>query len=273
MRGVSRDALKRGLEAFERTVGVLPDAAAPSEVSEGLYAVADLLDREPSLRRALTDPASTAAARRGLVDSLFDGQLAALPLEVFRDLVADRWNTAADLRQAVEVLAASAAMRAAECAGVLDEVEDELFRFARLLARENELRAALTDPALPASRKTALLRDLLGSRAQPITVRLVEIAVTRPRGGSIEHALDALSKLAAQRRERYIARVRVARAMDPAQTERLAASLARTYGRQVQLQIDVDPSVLGGLEVKVGDEVLNGTVARSLETVRRRLGA
>ncbi len=271
MRGASRDALKEALARYEEGIGALPDGAGSGEVSEGLYAVAALLDREPSLRRAFTDPASSSEARQGLADSLLGPQLPPLPLGVVRDLVAARWSRPNDLREAVEALAANAALRAAEGDGSLDDVEDELFRFARLLEREPALRGALTDPALPADRKSAVLRDLLGDKARPTTLRLVEIAVTRPRGGSLEHALEELSRLAAQRRARYVARVRVAIALDPAQETRLAASLARIYGREVQLQVDVDPSVVGGVEVRVGDEVLDGTVRSSLETVRRRL--
>lgn len=269
MRGASRDALKRVLASFEQLIGALPDGAGSSDVSEGLYAVAALLDREPSLRRALTDPASSPAGRQALVDQLLGQQLAPLPMTVFSELVAERWNTSADLRTAVELLAATAALNAAEGSGALDDVEDELFRFARLLDREPALRAALTDPGLPADRKSALLRDLLVS-AQPVTLRLIEIAVTRPQAGSLETHLEELSRLAAQRRERYIAQVRVARPLDEGQEQRLAASLGRIYGRQIQLQIDVDPDVVGGVEVRVGDEVIDGSIEQRLQDVRRQ---
>jgi F-type H+-transporting ATPase subunit delta len=154
---------------------------------------------------------------------------------------------------------------------VLGEVEDELFRFARLLEREPALRAALTDPGLPDDRKTGLLQSLLGSKAQPATIRLVEVAVTRPRGRSVETVLDELGRLAAARRQRLVAQVRAAAPLTDAQTERLQVVLARIYGRQVQLQVDVDPDVLGGVQVRVGDEVLDGTVVRRLDEVRRRL--
>ena len=188
-----------------------------------------------------------------------------------QDLVASPWHSPADLREAVETLAAEAALVSAEGDGALDDVEDELFRFARLLDREPELRAALTDPGLPEDRKTGLVRALLGERARPATVRLVEVAVTRPRGRSLERVLEELSRLAAARRQRLVAEVRVASPLDDAQTARLAGSLARLYGRPVQLQVDVDPAVLGGVQVRVGDEVLDGTVARRLAEVRRRL--
>jgi len=274
VQGASRDALKRALASFDASTGAPPagagsDDGAAREISEGLYAVAALLDREPALRRALTDPASTPDSRRGLVDALLGAQLAPLPLGVLRDLVADRWSSSTDLRAAVEQLAAVAAMSAAEGQGVLDEVEDELFRFTRLIEREPALRAALTDPGLPADHKVSLLRELIGGTAQPATVRLVEIAVTRPHAGSLEKSLEALSRLAAQRRHRYVAQVRVARPLDAAQEQRLGASLARIYGREVALQVDVDPTVLGGIEVRVGDEVIDGTVESRLKGVRR----
>ena len=266
MQGASRSALAHAVEAFEAS-----PAATSGEVSEGLYAVAALLDREPSLRRAFTDPASSPDSRRGLAQALLGRQLAAAPLAVLSDLVAQRWSSPADLRAAVEVLAADAALRAAEHDGVLDDVEDELFRFARLLEREPALRAALTDPGLPDDRKSALLRDLLGERARTQTLRLVEIAVTRSRGRSVETALDELADLAAQRRSRFVAQVRVARPLEPQQEARLAAGLERLYGRRVQLQVDVDPAVLGGISVRIGDEVLDGTVQRNLEAGRRSL--
>jgi F-type H+-transporting ATPase subunit delta len=271
VQGASRDALKNALARFEEQIGSLPDGAGSGEVSEGLYSVAALLDREPSLRRAFTDPASTPRSRQLLVDTLLGSQLAPLPLSVLRDLVADRWNAPQDMRDAVERLAATSALREAEGEGKLDEVEDELFRFERLLERESALRAALTDPGLPADRKSALLRQLIGGQAQETTVRLLEVAVTRPRAQSLESAIEELLDLAAARRQRYVAQVRVASPLAADQESRLQASLTRIYGREVQLQVDVDPTVLGGLEVRVGDEVIDGTVSRRLNDVRRSL--
>ncbi len=273
MRGLSRNAMAQALASYEQNIAGLPDGAGSGEVSAGLYSVADLLDREPSLRRAFTDPASSPESRRGLAQALLGAQVAELPMRVFLELVSQRWSSPTDLREAVETVAATAALRAAEGDGTLDDVEDELFRFARLLEREPALRGALTDPGLPAERKSALLDQLLRGRAQLVTARLIEISVLHPRGRSLEASLDWLSQLAAQRRQRYVASVRVARPLDADQEARLGASLARLYGREVQLQIDVDPSVLGGVEVRVGDEVLDGTVARRLETVRRRLAS
>jgi len=269
MHGRSRDALAGALDELDTRLAEDSDGARSNEISEGLYAVGALLDREPALRRAFTDPASSPDSRRDLAVRLLSDQLPAQPLEVLQGLVARPWDAAADLREAVEQLAANAAMRAAEAGGSLDEVEDELFRFGRLLEREPALRAALTDPGLPDERKTDLLGDLL-SGASPITLRLVELAVTRPRAGSLESRLDDLSELAAKRRERYVAKIRVARELDDDLAERLSRALARLYGRQVELQVEIDPDVLGGVEVRVGDEIVNGTIAAQLSQAARR---
>lgn len=268
MDATSSASLDAGLAFFDERVEAGADAA---QISEGLFAVAELLDREPSLRRAFTDPASAPDGRRGLAQSLLGGQLDAASLEVLSELVARRWHSGVDLRTGIEQVATSAAMRAAEDAGVLDEVEDELFRFGRLLESEHALRRALTDPGLPQDRKLGLLDQLLQGKAQPTTLRLLELAVTRRRTGSLEHRIDELSRLAASRRQRYVAQVRVAAPLVAEHETRLASALARIYGRQVDLQVDVDPSVLGGVEVRVGDEVVNGTIVRRLDGARRRL--
>ena len=202
--------------------------------------------------------------------SLFGSQLdRGTRSRCWTDLAGFAWDGPGDLVEAAETLAQSAAMSVAERAGALDDVEDELFRFTRLLDREPSLRAALTDHALPDDRKTALVASLL-ERARPETVRLVQEAVLRT-GGSLESRLAALSDLAAARRHREVAHVRVARPLPQEQADRLAAVLQRIYGHPVALQVAVDPDVLGGVEVRVGDEVLDGTVSRRLASARLRL--
>jgi len=271
MDGQSRESFKGALARFEERVGSQSGAPGAEELSSGLFAVADLLDRESSLRRALVDPAAPAASRQDLVSRLLQGQVTDLTLDTVRELVGSSWSGAADLRAAVELLASHAALAAVEGQGALDEVEDELFRFARLLEREPQLRGALTDQGLPIERKLGLVQTLLGERAHAATVRLVSDAVSRRRSVSLERALEDLSRLAAERRQRLVAQVRVARELDDAQSGRLSAALKALYGRDVALQVEVDPKVLGGAEVRVGDEVLDGTVAARLGAARRRL--
>ena len=264
----SRGALRTVRKSLTDLAAELPEAAGISGVSEGLFGVVTLLDRSGQLRRALGDPITPRRVKEALLDDLLGGQLDPLPMRVLKDAVAQRWSSARDLVDAIEVLAVQAAFLVAEADGSLDEVEDELFRFSRIIARDPELRAVLTDRGLPNDRKTALLTGLLGDRARPETLRLVSSLVSAPRGRTLEDGLAEYSRLAAEIRERSVARVTTAVRLTDAQEERLAAALARTLGRQVQLQVDVDPAVLGGVLVRVGDEVIDGTTRHHLRAAR-----
>jgi F-type H+-transporting ATPase subunit delta len=264
----SRGALRAARTSLTDLAAELPEAAGIANVSEGLFSVVQLLDRSGQLRRALGDPTTPADAKESLLDALLIDQLDALPMRVLKSVVAQRWSSPRDLVDAVEVLAVQAAFLVAEADGTLDDVEDELFRFSRIVAQDPDLRAVLTDRGLDADRKTALLTGLLGDRARPETLRLISYVVLAPRGRTLEDGLAEYARLAAEIRERSVARVTSAIRLTDAQEERLAAALARTLGRQVQLQVDVDPAVLGGLVVRVGDEVIDGTIRHHLRAAR-----
>jgi F-type H+-transporting ATPase subunit delta len=264
----SRGALRTARKSLTDLAAELPEAAGLSSVSEGLFSVVQLLDHSGQLRRALGDPTTAAEAKESLLDALLIDQLDALPMRVLKSVVAQRWSSPRDLVDAIEVLAVQAAFLVAEADGTLDDVEDELFRFSRIVAQDPELRAVLTDRGLDGERKTALLGGLLGDRARPETLRLISNVVLAPRGRTLEDGLAEYARLAAEIRERSVARVTSAIRLTEAQEERLSAALARTLGRQVQLQVDVDPAVLGGLAVRVGDEVIDGTIRHHLRAAR-----
>ncbi|MER7989805.1 F0F1 ATP synthase subunit delta [Streptomyces noursei] len=269
MNGASREALSSAREQFNAlTDNASVDAA---KLAEELAAVTALLDREVSLRRVLTDPAQSGEARAELARRLLGGQVGEDTLDLFTGMVRDRWSRSRDLSDAVEELAHSADLVAAQRADRLDDVEDELFRFGRIIASNGELRRALTDQKATASAKTELLHSLLGGRANPVTERLVIRLVAQPRGRSLEAGLDALSKLAAARRDRMVAVVTSAVPLSDGQRQRLGAALAQLYGRQIHLNVDVDPEVLGGVQVRIGDEVINGTIVERLDEVSRRM--
>lgn len=267
MQGASRESV-RALE--ERLEASAPDPALPGE----LLAVAALLDREAALRTSLTDPSAPAAAREGTVHSLLTGRVSAATVELIAAAAAFRWSRSRDLPDALEMLGASAAFAAAERAGTIDTVEDELFRFGRTVTAEPQLRAVLDDPQLARDRKLALVRDLLGSgRVQPLTLALVEHVVASPRGRRLTEALDDFGTLAARRRQELVAEVRVAAVLSSEQERRLGTVLHDVYGRRMRLQIAVDPTVLGGAVVRVGDEVYDGSVSSKLTQARRRFAA
>ncbi|MFF3765094.1 F0F1 ATP synthase subunit delta [Streptomyces sp. NPDC001922] len=269
MNGASREALASARERLDAlTDNTSVDAA---KLAEELAAVTRLLDREVSLRRVLTDPSQPGEAKAELAARLLGSQVGGETVDLVSGMVRSRWSRSRELVDALEELAGIADLVAAQRSDALDDVEDELFRFGRIVASAPDLRAALTDRVATVSAKAELVRTLLGGRANPVTERLVVRLVTHPRGRSLEGGLDALSKLAAERRDRMVAVVTSAVPLGDGQKQRLGAALSKLYGRPMHLNLDVDPEVLGGIQVRVGDEVINGTIADRLEEATRRM--
>ncbi|MER6529439.1 F0F1 ATP synthase subunit delta [Streptomyces sp. NPDC001508] len=269
MNGASREALTAARERLD----ALTDATSvdAARLADELAAVTALLDREVSLRRVLTDPAQPGEAKAELVRRLVGGQISGPATDLVSGMVRSRWSQPRDLVDALEVLADVADLTAAQRVGRLDSVEDELFRFGRIISSSTELRAALTNRGAGATAKTELLHRLLGGRADATTERLVTRLVTAPRGRSLEAGIESLSKLAAERRDRTVAVVTSAVPLSDTQKRRLGAALAKLYGRTMHLNLDVDPAVVGGIRVQVGDEVINGSIADRLEDAARRM--
>lgn len=269
MNGASREALAAARERLDAlTDNTSVDAGS---LAAELASVTALLNREVSLRRVLTDPAQAGEAKAELAQRLLGGQVSGTTADLVSGLVRSRWSQSRDLVDALEQLASLAELTAAQQRGALDNVEDELFRFGRIVSSNTGLRAALTNRAATVSAKSELLRSLLGGRADATTERLVTRLVTAPRGRSLESGLESLSKLAAERRDRMVAVVTSAVPLSDPQKQRLGAALAKLYGRKMHLNLDVDPEVLGGIRVQVGDEVINGSIADRIEDAGRRV--
>jgi F-type H+-transporting ATPase subunit delta len=270
MQSASRDALGAATARLDEHIDAT-GAADLKRLADDLFAVVGLLDREHALRRALADPATPSGARGGLADRLFDGKIGRPALDVVSDVVKSRWSRAGDLLDGLESLARAAAFGVAEKDGSLDRVEDELFRFGRILDREPELSRLLSDTATPVDKRVGLLRDLLGEKVTPVTATLLEQAVRNPRSRNLDVVAEELSELAAARRDRYVAHVRTPVRMTGEQEQRLTDSLTRLYGRPISLQMELDPDLLGGLVVRVGGELIDGSVAGRLAAARRAL--
>jgi len=269
MRGASRESLAQARERLDALVAdTSTDALA---LAEDLFAVTRLLDREIALRRVLSDPAAKADSKTGLATGLLRGQVGDPALGLVGDVVRSRWSRVRDLADGMELLAVTAAVAGAERDGSLDDVEDEVFRFGRIVAGNPQLRGILVDGSVPAERKAELVRTLLGGRVRPVSLRLITQVVTQPRGRSLEAALEEYASLAAARRLRILAVVRAPIVLSDEQRSRLRAALRRIYGREVQLNVVVDPDVVGGMSVQLGDEVIDGTVVSRLAEARRRL--
>jgi F-type H+-transporting ATPase subunit delta len=166
---------------------------------------------------------------------------------------------------------ATALFEVARAEGTLDDVEDELFRFARSYESSDELRNSLTDELVPAARRQAIVEDLLGGKATPTTVQLISMVVGSGRARDLPAIVDRLVERAAQAKRLAVAEVRVAVPLTDDQQDRLKAAIANATDKDVTLKVVVDPSVIGGLVATIGDIVIDGTVRTRLDQLKSRL--
>ncbi len=240
-------------------------------LADELFAVARLLDGQLSLRRALSDPSGKPEERATLARRLFASRLSDAAAYLVETVAQLRWSRPPDLVEAFTALATEAALDAADVRGELEDVEDELFRFGRIVGGDRELGRILSDRKAPAEGRAALLDRLLAGKASPVTEQLLRNTLTGPHAGGAEVAIERLSEVASRRRGQSVARVTTAVPLTQAQEQRLTTVLGRIYGRTIGLQVTVDPTVLGGLVVQVGDEVIDGSIAHRLDAAQRRL--
>jgi len=260
--------------ARDRLTGQPARAATGPELlslADELFAVSRVLDSQLTLRRAMADPAGKPDERAALVRRLFGSQLSSTSLDLVETIARQRWSRPIDLVEATITVAIEAALDAADVDGQLDGVEDELFRFGRIVAGDRELNRVLSDRKAPAEGRRALLDRLLSGRVNQVTEMLLRNVLTGSHVGTAEIAIERLSDVASRRRGQSVARVTTAVPLTVAQEQQLSDVLGRLYGRAVGLQVTVDPDVLGGLIVQVGDEVIDGSIAHRLETARRRM--
>ena len=240
-------------------------------IADEILAVADLLERQPRLRRALTDPARTGEDRAELLGGVIAGQVSQDAESLLRTLVAGRWRGPGELLDATERLGVEVLLASADSAGELAEVEDELFRFGRLVDGDNALAAALGNSTVKVEHRAGLSRGLLDGKARSATIRLVEVALRGFGGRNFGGSLVRLVELAAERRSRQIAYVTVASPLSEDEERRLGQRLSTMYGREVDLKITVAPEVLGGASVRIGHDLYDGTVLRRLTETRTAL--
>jgi len=241
----------------------------PASVSgEELFAVAAVLRAEPALRRIATDVSVPGDAKAGLVQQVFGGKVGADVLGVVSDAVARRWTATRDLADALEHLGVVAVVKSVGADS--GRLADELFVFGEIVKGSPDLRDALSDPARSAADKRGPVQGLLGGKALPATIALVEQALAGTHR-TVGVALAEYQSVAADVHGQGVATVRVAHPLSDADRQRLTESLALQYSRPVHVNVVVDPTVLGGIKVEIGDDVIDGTVASRLDDARRKL--
>lgn len=267
MRGASAESL---VTLTETLVSAVDSGTDASRIADDLFGVSEILRREPALRRMATDMSIPASAKSELVGGVFGEKLDAASLDLVSQAAGRRWAATRDLADALEQLGVIAVVRGADQAGQADALEDQLFGFGQLVSNNPELRDALSDPGRSLEDRRALVRGLLDGKVAPATIRLAEQSVIGSHR-TVALAVDAYQKVAADHRNRLIATVRVARDLAEQDKQRLVGALAGQYGRPVHLNVVVDPDVIGGMKVEIGEDVIDGTVVNRLDDARRRL--
>ena len=264
LRGASAESLADLSEKLGST-RTLADAAT---LGEELFGVARVLRDEPALRRVLTDSAVEGEAKVGLVESVFGSALGTRSVEVLKEAVQRRWTFSRDLADVLEHLGVLALVHSAGADG--GRVSDELFAVRQLVDSNPELRTALSDPARSVQDRTGLLAGLLGDQTLPATTTLVEQAVSGA-DTTVDASLRGYQDIAAGARGETVATVRTAQELSKDDEQRLAGALGKQYDTTVHLHVVVEPDLVGGLRVEIGDDVIDGSVANRLDDARRRI--
>lgn len=266
----SREALEGARVELEAALrGVTSDVAITA--GDEVLVVAENVRGNRALRLALTDSAATPDARAAVATSVLSGKVSALAEQTVASAVARQWSRDADLAGGLTQLGREALLQAADKEpGRLDKVEDELFRLARTVKENTELEQALSNRTRSKADRAALLSGLLAGKADDVTSRLAVQAVVNSDAAPGD-VLDELSGLAAAANGRKVAYVTSAGELSADQRTRLAEKLSAIFNAQVTLHVEVDPELLGGLVVRVGDERIDGSISGKLAALRRSL--
>lgn len=262
LRGASAEAKQ---ELSSRLEALSGDAAT---TGGELFAVTAVLRSEAAVRRIATDASIEGDAKAGLMDNIFGKALGAGTLDLVKDAVKRRWTSPRDLADVLEYLGVMSTVRSAGGEG--QRISDELFQVRQAVDGHPDLRSALSDPARSVADRRALLRQLLDGKVQPAALELVGQAASGSHG-SIDRGLEEFQYIAAEAQNEKIATVHTARTLADDELDRLTQALSQQYSTSVHLQVVVDPDVVGGLRVEIGDDIIDGTVSSKLDDAQRKL--
>ena len=268
--GTSRVSILALRKALEEKVNNL-SANDAAQFSNDLFTILTVLSTSVGMRRALTDNARDAGAKAELISNLFGKNISAAAQSILASAASLRWSNPSELADAIEQLAVEAESFVAEKNNELDQVEDQLFNFARVLTANPELRQALNTAADSDSGKVTLLESITKGKYANSTLNLLRRVVVLRRGRNLDATLAAYSHYVSIRRNRVVAHVKTAVALDPAQQKNLVTALGKAIGKSVHINVEVDPKVLGGISIRYGDEIIDGTVVNRLAEASRAL--
>ena len=269
MGAATRESTAAAVQALDRVLhpGLLGRLRGePTSLGEELLAAARIVGGSRQLTTLLADPTVDAGGRGGVVRRLFGSAFDKRTVQLIEDMSTSRWSEPTDLVDALEEVG----MRALATTADEAPIDAELFRFRETLSREPELELALGSQASPLAARTALVDRLLVN-ADPATRAIARHLVELPRGRRPMEAFDRAERIVADARGRTLATAHVAKPLTDEQLRALEERLADGYGRKIHVNQVLDPSVLGGVRISIGDDVIDGTVRSRLDDLRLRL--
>lgn len=270
LRAASRESLATVAESLDGVVTDL-DTTGLTALAGDLASVVKMLRSQAVLARHLADPSADSAGKVALAERLLSGKVSDSALDVLRTAVSQRWSSTSDLIRGIQYIARLALLVRAERDGRIEDVEDQLFRFSRILDSEPRLITLLSEYTAPLDGRISLLNNVLQRRASQDAADLLRQTVELLHGERADESVRELANLAVSRRGEVVAHVSAAGELSEAQEGRLTDLLTRIYGHPVSLQLDVNPELLGGLRIAVGDEVIDGSLASKLSVAETHL--
>ena len=268
--GSSRQALLSLRAALDSKLKDLSHPAA-IEFATDLFTVLTVLSSSVGVRRALTDNSRDASSKAELISNLFGKNIGAPAQALMASASSLRWSNPAELADAIERLAVEAEASAAEKNNELEKLEDQLFDFTRVLVANPDLRQALNTSADSDAGKVALLEAVVKGKYTNSTLNLLRRVVVLRRGRSIDSTLTTYSHYVSTRRDRLVSHVKSAVVLSDVQRIKLVAALTKQMGKEVHVNIEIDPKVLGGISIRYADDVIDGTIFNRLVQAGRAL--
>lgn len=271
MNGTSREALTRVQYVLRETLSQQSEATAVGiRIGSDVFGVVDVIDGDRALKIALADTVADVEARKELADKVFSSAISSEALLILERTVTDHWSSPKDLIEGLIILGREAMFLAAEAQDQLSLVEEELFRLGRIIAANTELEQALRDPHIEVSARRDLLARVLYGKVTAITEALVSQSLKKS-SGNLARDIDDLANMAASIRGCAVANVISAIDLTDSQRERLLEKLQRMYNHKFSLHIEVDRSLEGGMEVRIGSVLIDGSFSSRLAKIRRGL--
>jgi len=270
LKGSSRSSLVTTRAQLEKLVSQL-DAPAAAQVSSELLSIVTVLDSSIALRRALSDFARDEASKVALSKQVFTAISNGHAFTVLATMVGLRWSSPRDIGDVLELLGVETLSVAVEKAAQLEQLESELFAFAQIVSKNPELRATFALRSASEVKKSDLVSALLSGKALQASINLISFLVDHPRGRNLESGLNEFADIISARKARMIAHVVSASALSPDQVSRLTGALTKMFGHEIRVNVSIEKEVVGGLSIRIADELIDGTVIARLAQADRLL--